>query len=69
MNMGTNWDFIDKKIGPVNTIKVMLSWSFYVTTLFPGQAYFFKQLTNTCLYSFARNWQLPFLNSGRERMP
>ena len=24
--------------GPVNTIKVMSSWSVYLTTLFPGQA-------------------------------
>ena len=30
--------------GPVNTIKVMLSWSVYLTTFFSGQAQSSKQL-------------------------
>ena len=40
----------------------MSSRSVYLTTLFPRQAMSFKQLTRTYADSFARNWQLPFLN-------
>ena len=46
--------------GPVNTTKIMLSWSVYHTS--PGQAWSSKHLTSTCAHSFAKNWQVHVLN-------
>ena len=49
--------------GPVITAEVMSSWSVYHTL--PGQVKSFKQLTSNCSHSFARKWQLSFLNQWK----
>ena len=47
---------------PVNTIKVMLSRSVYLTQTFSWAG---LVLWLTCTYFFARNWQLLFLNQRK----
>ena len=49
-------------IGPVNTIKVMSSWSGQRS---PGQALSSKPLPSNCAHSFAGIWQLLFFNQRK----
>ena len=60
--IGFDWAEI---LRPSQPIRVMSSWSVYLTTLFPGQVWSSKQLTCICEHSFARNWQLPFLDQQK----
>ena len=51
-----------KVLQPSQSFRVMSGVVSLPNHTFPGQATISKQLTNTCAQSFARNWQLPFLN-------
>ena len=46
----------------VNPLRSCRARSVYLTTFFPGMFIPLSRLTSTCTHSFARNWQLPFLN-------
>ena len=48
--------------GPFSPLGSCGARSVHLTTFFLGQA---KRLTSTCAHSFARNWQLPFLNQPK----
>ena len=52
--------------GPINPMGSCLAWSVYLTTLLLGR---FSPLSvyKYCAHSFARNWQLPFLNQWKEQ--
>ena len=57
--------FVLRFYSPINPLGSCQAQSIYPTTCFPGQAMSPKQLTSTCAHSFARNWQLPFLNQQK----
>ena len=51
---------------PSQPIRVMSSVGSLLNHTFSLQAKCFEGLTSTCVHSFARNWQLPFLHESAE---
>ena len=61
----TKWTLLDRVevLRACEPIRVMMSAVSFPNYTFPGQS--FKRLTSTYAHSFARNWQLPFLNQRK----
>ena len=51
--------------GPVNPMGPCGVWSVYLTTHLLGMLSPLKAVNQYCAHSFARNWQLPFLNQWK----
>ena len=56
--------FVLRFYGPVNPLVSCRAWSVYLTTLLRGRLSPLSSLP-VCVHSFARNWQLLFLNQWK----